>query len=99
MSELTGLTIAEARDALRKKEITARELTEAHVAAIEAANTALNAFILPTPRNPMPGSPRAKASRSMASRSASRTCSAPRMCAPRPAPAYSTASSRSMNPP
>ena len=49
MSELTGLTIAEARDVLRKKEITARELTEAHIAAIEAANDALNAYIVQTP--------------------------------------------------
>jgi aspartyl-tRNA(Asn)/glutamyl-tRNA(Gln) amidotransferase subunit A len=47
--ELTGLTIAEARDRLRAKEITARELTEAHIAAIEGANGALNAFILKTP--------------------------------------------------
>jgi aspartyl-tRNA(Asn)/glutamyl-tRNA(Gln) amidotransferase subunit A len=47
--ELTGLTIAEARDKLRAKEITARELTEAHIAAIEGANAALNAFILKTP--------------------------------------------------
>ncbi len=49
MSDLTGLTLAEARDRLKKKEITARELTEAHLAAIEAANPALNAYILPTP--------------------------------------------------
>ena len=49
MSELTGLTLAEARDRLTKKEITSRELTEAHIAAIEAANGALNAFIVPTP--------------------------------------------------
>jgi aspartyl-tRNA(Asn)/glutamyl-tRNA(Gln) amidotransferase subunit A len=47
--ELTGLTIAEARDRLRKKEITALELTEAHLAAIEGANAALNAYILLTP--------------------------------------------------
>ncbi len=53
MSELTGLTIAEARDALSKKEITARELTEAHLAAIEDANAALNAYILPTPEKAM----------------------------------------------
>jgi aspartyl-tRNA(Asn)/glutamyl-tRNA(Gln) amidotransferase subunit A len=51
--ELTGLTIAEARDRLRKKEITARELTEAHIAAIEAANGALNAYILLTPEKAM----------------------------------------------
>jgi aspartyl-tRNA(Asn)/glutamyl-tRNA(Gln) amidotransferase subunit A len=49
MSELTGLTLADARDRLTKKEITSRELTEAHIAAIEAANGALNAFIVATP--------------------------------------------------
>lgn len=49
MSELTGLTLAEARDRLTKKEITSHELTEAHLAAIEAANGALNAYIVPTP--------------------------------------------------
>ena len=49
MSELTGLTIAEARDALRKKAFSARELTEAHLAAIDAANGALNAFLFATP--------------------------------------------------
>ena len=53
MSELTGLTIAEARDALRKKDITARELTEAHLAAIDDANAALNAYILLTPDKAM----------------------------------------------
>jgi aspartyl-tRNA(Asn)/glutamyl-tRNA(Gln) amidotransferase subunit A len=49
MSELTHLTIAEARDRLRAKEITARDLTEAHIAAIETGNVALNAYILQTP--------------------------------------------------
>ena len=48
MSELTGLTLAEARDRLRKKELTARELTEAHLSAIEGANAALNAYLLVT---------------------------------------------------
>ncbi len=48
-NELIGLTIAEARDKLRAKDITARELTEAHIAAIEGANPALNAYILQTP--------------------------------------------------
>jgi aspartyl-tRNA(Asn)/glutamyl-tRNA(Gln) amidotransferase subunit A len=48
MSDLTSLTLAEARELLRKKEITARELTEAHLAAIEAGNAALNAYILTT---------------------------------------------------
>ena len=48
MSELNRLTIAEARDKLRAKEITALELTEACLAAIEDAG-ALNAFVHRTP--------------------------------------------------
>ncbi len=44
----TGLTIAAARDALAKGELSARELTEAHIAAVEAARP-LNAFITETP--------------------------------------------------
>ncbi|NIA70249.1 Asp-tRNA(Asn)/Glu-tRNA(Gln) amidotransferase subunit GatA [Pelagibius litoralis] len=48
MSELTNLTIAGARDLLEKGETSARELTEAHVAAVEAARP-LNAFITETP--------------------------------------------------
>lgn len=44
MSELTSLTIAEAREKLAKKEITSVELTDAHIAAIEQAKD-LNAFI------------------------------------------------------
>ena len=49
MTELTQLTIAEARDGLAKKSFSADELARAHVDAIEAANDALNAFILKTP--------------------------------------------------
>jgi aspartyl-tRNA(Asn)/glutamyl-tRNA(Gln) amidotransferase subunit A len=49
VTKLTDLTIAEARDGLRDKSFSARELTQAHVAAIESANAALNAFVLPTP--------------------------------------------------
>src|SRR5262245_35849494 len=49
MSKLTELTIAEARQGLRKKTFSARELAEAHVEAIEAANDALNAYVLKTP--------------------------------------------------
>src|ERR1700712_4812443 len=45
MSELTSLTIAEARDKLRAKQITATELTGAYLSAIDAANGALNAYI------------------------------------------------------
>ncbi|MBY3196231.1 Asp-tRNA(Asn)/Glu-tRNA(Gln) amidotransferase subunit GatA [Rhizobium laguerreae] len=49
MSELTSLTIAEARQKLRAKEITATELTEAYISAIDAANGRLNAYIKITP--------------------------------------------------
>ena len=48
MSKLTDLTIARALDGLEKKEFTALELTEAHIAAMEDAK-ALNAFITETP--------------------------------------------------
>jgi aspartyl-tRNA(Asn)/glutamyl-tRNA(Gln) amidotransferase subunit A len=49
MANPTELSIAEARDALKRKELSATELTRAHLDAIEAANAALNAFVLPTP--------------------------------------------------
>ncbi len=45
---LNNLTISEARDKLRSKEIKATELTEACLAAIEAGNEALNAFLVVT---------------------------------------------------
>ncbi len=48
MSDLTALTLAGARDLLGKGEVSAKELTEAHVAAVEAARP-LNAFITETP--------------------------------------------------
>lgn len=48
MSELTSLTIAEARERLRAKEITAVELTEAHNVAVADAKD-LNCFIDETP--------------------------------------------------
>jgi aspartyl-tRNA(Asn)/glutamyl-tRNA(Gln) amidotransferase subunit A len=48
MSELTSLTIAEARDALNRKEFSAVELTEAYLGAIDAANADLNAYITVT---------------------------------------------------
>jgi aspartyl-tRNA(Asn)/glutamyl-tRNA(Gln) amidotransferase subunit A len=48
MTDLTSLTLAHARDALRTKEFSATELTEAHLAAVEEAR-ALNAFVLETP--------------------------------------------------
>jgi aspartyl-tRNA(Asn)/glutamyl-tRNA(Gln) amidotransferase subunit A len=49
VSELTGLTLAEARDGLKAKTFSATELTEAHIKAIEAANPVLNAYVLETP--------------------------------------------------
>ncbi len=48
MTELTSLTLAQARDALRRREFSATELADAHLAAIEQAR-ALNAFVLETP--------------------------------------------------
>ena len=48
MSDLTNLTIAAARDLLAKGEASSKELTEAHIAAVEAARP-LNAFITETP--------------------------------------------------
>jgi aspartyl-tRNA(Asn)/glutamyl-tRNA(Gln) amidotransferase subunit A len=43
------LSLAEARDGLKAKKFSAVELTKAHLAAIDAANAALNAFVLVTP--------------------------------------------------
>ncbi len=48
MSDLTGLTLAAARDGLKERRFTARELTEAHLKAIADANPALNAYLLAT---------------------------------------------------
>ena len=48
MTDLTSLTLAEARDGLRAKNFSATELTRAHIVAIEKANPALNAYVLPT---------------------------------------------------
>src|ERR1700683_1579633 len=48
MTDLTSLTLAEARRGLANKTFTSLELTEAHLDAIEAAR-ALNAFVKETP--------------------------------------------------
>ncbi|MGH6671590.1 MAG: Asp-tRNA(Asn)/Glu-tRNA(Gln) amidotransferase subunit GatA [Xanthobacteraceae bacterium] len=48
MTDLTSLTLAQAGNALRKREFSAIELTEAHLAAVEKARV-LNAFVLETP--------------------------------------------------
>jgi aspartyl-tRNA(Asn)/glutamyl-tRNA(Gln) amidotransferase subunit A len=49
MSDLTRLTIAEARAKLRAGDFSAAELTEAYLAAIDAANPVLNAYVAVTP--------------------------------------------------
>ncbi|MFI0846241.1 amidase [Mesorhizobium sp. IMUNJ 23232] len=48
MTELTGLTIAEARAKLKAREITSAELTDAYLAAIDAANPTFNAYVAVT---------------------------------------------------
>src|ERR1700712_239354 len=48
MTDLTSLTLAEAKKGLADKSFTSLELTDAHLRAIEAAR-ALNAFVLETP--------------------------------------------------
>jgi len=51
VSDLTDLTLAEARDGLKAKSFSATELTKAHIEAIDAANPALNAYVLATPEH------------------------------------------------
>lgn len=48
MTDLTALTLAEARDALKAKSFTAVELTDAYLAAMEKARV-LNAYVTETP--------------------------------------------------
>jgi aspartyl-tRNA(Asn)/glutamyl-tRNA(Gln) amidotransferase subunit A len=48
MTDLTALTLTQARDGLRAKQFSATELTDAHLAAMTDAR-ALNAFVLETP--------------------------------------------------
>ena len=48
MTDLTSLTLADARDRLRRWEFSATELADAHLAAMEKAR-ALNAYVLETP--------------------------------------------------
>src|ERR1700693_1283475 len=51
MSDLTRLTLAQARDGLSGRSFSATELTQAHLGAIERAR-GLNAFVLETPDQP-----------------------------------------------
>jgi len=48
MSELTGLTLKAALDGLAAKRFSSEELTQAHVAAVQASD-ALNAYVVKTP--------------------------------------------------
>ncbi len=48
MTDLTKLTVAEAREGLKNKDYTSSELTEAFLTNIEAANGALNAYVAVT---------------------------------------------------
>ena len=48
MTDLTSLTLADARDGLAQRSFTSLELTEAHIKAVEQAR-ALNAYVLETP--------------------------------------------------
>jgi aspartyl-tRNA(Asn)/glutamyl-tRNA(Gln) amidotransferase subunit A len=49
MSDLTKLTLADTRAGLATKRFSATELTKAFLAAIEAGNASLNAYVLATP--------------------------------------------------
>lgn len=48
MNDLTALTIAEARDRLKRREISAVELTDAYLSAIAGANGTINAYVAVT---------------------------------------------------
>jgi aspartyl-tRNA(Asn)/glutamyl-tRNA(Gln) amidotransferase subunit A len=50
MADLTELTIAGIRKGLARRDFSALELTDAYLAAIEAANPLLNAYIVTTPQ-------------------------------------------------
>ena len=49
MSELTSLTLKRALDGLAKGDFSSEEITRGHLAAIEAANPRLNAYLVTTP--------------------------------------------------
>ena len=92
MTDLTALSLAQARDALRTKEFTAIELADAHLKAIEAALRAqcLRQRKRPTApaiwrSPPICGWRKARGGRSRAAARLSRIRSAPKACAPPPA--------------
>ncbi len=49
MTDLTKLTLTEAREGLLQGQFSATDLTRAFLAAIETGNASLNAYVLPTP--------------------------------------------------
>jgi aspartyl-tRNA(Asn)/glutamyl-tRNA(Gln) amidotransferase subunit A len=49
LTDLTRLSLADARKGLKDKSFTALELTDAYIGAIEAANPSLNAYVATTP--------------------------------------------------
>jgi aspartyl-tRNA(Asn)/glutamyl-tRNA(Gln) amidotransferase subunit A len=49
MTDLTSLSIADARDRLKSRDISAVELTKSYLSAIDAVNGALNAYVAVTP--------------------------------------------------
>lgn len=51
MTDLTELTLSEARDGLTRKDFSAVELAQAFLDSIEKGNKALNAYVLPTPEH------------------------------------------------
>ena len=55
MTNPTDFSIAEARKALARKELSAEELVRAHIDAIELGNDALNAYVLTTPERALEG--------------------------------------------
>ena len=72
MTDLTKLTLAEAREGLKKKDFSATEITRAFLAAIEAGNKALNAYVLPTPEHALNNEKAAPMPRSKSGRGAVR---------------------------
>lgn len=104
MTDLSKITIASARDAMRAGELTSVELTQSYLDALAAAD-ALNAYSTKTPEKALAQAAAAdvafkQAMRPIcaASRWASKTCSAPRISRRKPAATSSTGSNRSMSP-
>jgi len=61
MSDLLKLTLADARDALKAKKISSKELTQAYLGAIEKLNPKLNAYIKVTPERALEDASKADA--------------------------------------